>query len=251
MNVPIALKSASVPSVISAPAQSFSVVTLGLQLSDLETAQSLLPLELASAVDKRKIDFITGRICADRALVALDGRRSWGTVALGPDRIPLWPEGVVGSITHTEGFTSACVGLTTDYESIGVDAEKIMPLTQAEKIKETISSPSERDLIKSNGLALGEGLSLIFSAKESLFKCLHPLVKINFGFLDAELKSLDPARGFFSIQLLRELTKRFPVGTEFDGNFAWSGDLIVTGVAVHCKRKYTPRVFAVTRSPTS
>src|SRR5208282_5779110 len=66
---------------------------------------ALLPEEaayLGRSVPKRAQEFAAGRVCARRALAEL------GVVdfplRVGEDREPLWPEGTVGSITHTTGF---------------------------------------------------------------------------------------------------------------------------------------------------
>ena len=230
MIIPPGLNRILLPCVIPTPAQCFSVSYKGLQLEELVSFQNCLPKALDKAIDKRKIDFITGRLCVAQALSALDPKRVWPPVTMGLDRLPLWPEGIVGSITHTEGFTSACVALATDFDSVGIDAEKIMPLAQAEKIRKAISFESEIKLMQSDGFELAAALSLIFSAKESLFKCLYPLVQINFGFLDAELSSLDTGKEIFSIQLLRELSGKFGKGTTISGNFTMSESLVLTGV---------------------
>lgn len=74
----------------------------------------MLPSEealVARAVDKRRREFATGRDCARRALSQL----GWDEVPIlaGPKREPLWPAGIVGSITHCPGYCAAIVARST------------------------------------------------------------------------------------------------------------------------------------------
>ena len=41
----------------------------------------------------------------------------------GPKREPLWPDGVVGSITHCDGYRAVAVARADQLASIGIDAE--------------------------------------------------------------------------------------------------------------------------------
>ena len=38
---------------------------------------------------------------------------------------PIWPEGVIGSITHTESFIGAVVESSHKLRGVGIDTEKI------------------------------------------------------------------------------------------------------------------------------
>ena len=70
----------------------------------------LLPAEraaLGQVVDGRRRDFAAGRHCARRALARLVG--SPEPILSGPDREPVWPQGIVGSITHCDGYRAAAV----------------------------------------------------------------------------------------------------------------------------------------------
>ncbi|WP_405845207.1 4'-phosphopantetheinyl transferase [Streptomyces platensis] len=62
---------------------------------------------IALAVDKRRREFTTARSCAREAL----RRLGHPTVPIprGRSGAPLWPAGVVGSITHCQGYRSAAV----------------------------------------------------------------------------------------------------------------------------------------------
>ncbi len=81
---------------------------------------------IATAVPKRRNDFATARACARRAM----GRLGLEPVAVlhGKRGMPLWPEGIVGSLTHCEGYRAAALARAGDVLSLGIDAEPHAPL---------------------------------------------------------------------------------------------------------------------------
>lgn len=162
----------------------------------------LLPGEeeiVARAVEARRRQFATGRICARRALERLgippapilrDGRGA-----------PLWPPGVVGSITHCDGYQASAVARSADMATVGVDAEPNGPLPRG--VLARIGFGDE--------LAWVDELSaahpavcwdrLLFSAKESVYKAWYPLAGRWLDFDEASIE-VDPASGTFEARLL-------------------------------------------------
>jgi 4'-phosphopantetheinyl transferase EntD len=105
----------------------------------------LLPEEralVATAVKKRRHEFAAGRNCARRALAKL----GWPDfpVLSGPNREPLWPPGVLGSITHCHGYCAAVAAPLAELKGIlgiGIDAELNAQLPQG--VVELVCRPSE------------------------------------------------------------------------------------------------------------
>jgi len=126
---------------------------------------------LGVVVDKRLREFTTGRACARKSLLKLG--ISPCPIRIGPQREPIWPKGIAGSITHCTGYCAAAVARSVDLASIGIDAEENLPL--GEGVLELISTPRERAEIYLRG---GDRLHwdrLLFSAKESVFKAWYGL----------------------------------------------------------------------------
>ena len=84
---------------------------------------------IARAVPKRRREFATGRGCARAALNRLGEPPV--PILRGPQGAPLWPAGVVGSITHCDGYRAAAVARTSDIATVGLDAEPDKPLPRA------------------------------------------------------------------------------------------------------------------------
>lgn len=139
---------------------------------------------VARAVPKRRNDFATARACARRAM----GRLGLEPVAVlhGKRGMPLWPEGVVGSLTHCEGYRAAALARAGDVLSLGIDAEPHAPLPDG--VAEMVVLPSERERFAAGGEA-GQihWDRLLFSAKESVFKTWYPLTLTELDFEEADL----------------------------------------------------------------
>jgi 4'-phosphopantetheinyl transferase EntD len=149
------------------------------------------------------------------------------------DRAPLWPEGIVGSITHSRarnrGWCAAAVAHSGDVQSIGIDGELDEPLER--KLWPRILLPSERAFIETRAEAEhGYLAKLFFSAKEATYKCQYPLSREFLEFSDVELTT-DPASDTFSARLLRDALP-FREGHTFQGRHARRQGIIVTAVVL-------------------
>lgn len=185
------------------------------------TERELFPEERAlirAAGPKRRAEFTTARVCARRALAQLGIAAA--PILTGAQREPVWPQGVVGSLTHCAGFRAAAIGRTAEFVSIGIDAEPDEPLPEG--LLGHVSLPRERAQ-----LAREEGPHwdrLLFSAKESVYKAWFPLARRWLGFHDAAIR-LEPD-GTFDVDLLVP----GPV-SQFRGRWLAHDGLIVTAIA--------------------
>jgi enterobactin synthetase component D len=197
-------------------------------------ADIALPESLARAVPKRKAEFVAGRHCARLALArAAEGRGGVGEpLPIGPERAPVWPTGYVGSITHTRGYVAAAAARAEGVRSLGLDSERVMGAETAESVRSMVAVEGEIEGLAGAGLDPAPLLTLVFSAKESLYKCLHPLVGRFFGFHEARLCSFDAGAGRYVIELTKGLSAEFGPGARFGGRFALEGELVHTGMAL-------------------
>jgi 4'-phosphopantetheinyl transferase EntD len=151
------------------------------------------------AVEKRRREFVTARHCARQALARLGVTPQ--AIPIGKRGEPLWPEGIVGSITHCEGYRACALARSESLLTVGVDAEVDEPLPVG--LLADIALPAEREWLRR---LAGErpGTSwdrLIFSIKESVYKAWYPLARCWLGFEDAEV-TIDPERRSFRARLL-------------------------------------------------
>ncbi len=149
------------------------------------------------AVEKRVREFRAGRACARRALAQL-GVHDFALVA-GPDRDPIWPRGIVGSITHCAGFVGAAVAPAESIRGLGLDAEPAEALK--DELVPLVCTPAERDWLAQVGQ---DWAKVVFSAKEAVFKCLYPLTRAWLDFQDVSL-TIDTRAGQFRVDRGTEL----------------------------------------------
>lgn len=188
----------------------------------VETA--LFPAERAAlgrAVERRRREFVTGRACARQALVRLGVRA--GEIPAGPRGEPIWPAGVVGSITHCAGYRACAVASAADVRGLGIDAEPDLPLRP--DVLAEVAQPAELDSARGAGADPGR---LVFCAKEAVYKAWYPLTERWLDFGDAEV-AVDPGAATFRA----ELRVAAPDGlAAFDGRFAVAGGIVCAVVVV-------------------
>jgi len=189
---------------------------------------------LKGAGPKRKLDFLAGRYCALKALESLGLQDADShELGIGANRAPLWPKGWVGSITHTGGFASAAVARTDLVLNLGLDSERLMDAQTLADVVPLALHPCEKELWRKrlqSSLGFECFVTLLFSAKESIFKCLNPLVGEFFDFHDVEILQIDLEAQAFSAKLLRPLSPAFPEGRVIAGRFDISLPYIHTAV---------------------
>lgn len=180
------------------------------------------------AVDKRRREFATGRSCARTALTALGIDPA--PIMAGEGRAPQWPAGIVGSITHCDGYRAAAVARACDVPTVGLDAEPHAVLPSG--VLDAISLPGERERLRA--LAAAEpGICwdrLLFCAKEATYKAWFPLARRWLGFDEADVV-INPADRSFETRLLvpGPVVDGCPL-TGFSGRWLARDGLILTGI---------------------
>jgi 4'-phosphopantetheinyl transferase EntD len=122
---------------------------------------------LQASVPKRRRESGAARKVARKLLHELGipncyiGRASSGA--------PIWPAGIVGSLAHDSSIATAAVARRSDFVCLGIDVEPAEPLPA--ELMRLVATPYERRTINEHPL-YG---SLLFTAKEAVFKAVNPL----------------------------------------------------------------------------
>ena len=174
-------------------------------------------IEPVKGVAKRQTEYLAGRLCARTAIMQLTGAAH--TPGIAADRAPLWPAATLGAITHGSGWAGAVVGNSSQWRGLGLDIERIMPASRAQRLAAEILTPGELERLASLPTEQhAQRISLTFSLKESLFKALYPQVRRHFYFQDAELLSVS-AEHKVRLRLLIDLHADWPAGSHVEGQF--------------------------------
>ncbi|MFO0650627.1 MAG: 4'-phosphopantetheinyl transferase superfamily protein [Polyangiales bacterium] len=190
-----------------------------------------LPERLHGAVRKRHIEYLAGRWCAREAMKVRHGHHAHRHIETGEEREPLWPDGVVGSITHTQGFVSAAIADARVIRGLGVDSEETFTVDRARRLARHLAPRGELTALARSGLDEGALAAAVFSVKESVYKCLHPFVKSFFGFDAAEVIELS-REGAVRVRLTETLTREFREGYVLEGRVAITAGHVHTAIAL-------------------
>jgi 4'-phosphopantetheinyl transferase EntD len=145
-------------------------VLIGHRLITLGDEDALLPQEahaFVSSVVKVRRASGAARIVARQLLAQL----GYAPCALpkAPSGAPIWPAGVVGSLTHDSRVAIAAVGRCRDVAALGIDVEPAEPLPS--DLLDLVATPQERLKIADDPY---HG-RLLFAAKEAVYKAVYPL----------------------------------------------------------------------------
>jgi len=156
---------------------------------------------------KRFSDFLHGRYCAIAALGQL-GRRKVA-IGQGRDREPLWPSGIIGSISHGGNYAAAAVAESHRFSGIGSGIEDCLPLDR-NMVHLVCRSSEIADLTSVEEIA--ERGKLLFCIKEIIYKCIWPSVQCFIEFREVEVE-LNASGNEFSVvshkeQVPGEITHR-------------------------------------------
>jgi 4'-phosphopantetheinyl transferase EntD len=190
---------------------------------------------VARAVAKRRREFAAVRGCARRAMEKLGVPAQ--PVVSGERGAPQWPDGLVGSMTHCDGYCAAALVRAADLASLGIDAEPNGPLPEG--VGPTVFLPAETERLA----RLAEQRPavhwdrILFSAKESVYKAWYPLTRTWLDFSEADITLHPGADGAARGALRAELLVPGPLVGErrlqaFDGGWAVRDSVVTTAVVV-------------------
>jgi 4'-phosphopantetheinyl transferase EntD len=190
----------------------------------------LFPEEAAlvsRAVSKRKRELAAGRVLA-RALLAELGFEPRPLLSR-EDRTPIWPEGVVGSITHCSSACVVAVARSHELSALGIDIEEDTPL--GEHLVPMIATVRERRWLDGRSPDRGVFGKLVFSAKESTYKAQYAITGRMLDFPQVEL-DVDPALGTFAAEVVEREARALLGDRRLSGRFARGEGYLLTAVAL-------------------
>ncbi len=140
--------------------------------------------QIARAVDKRRREFAAGRQLAHAVLA--EAGIAIERLLPDADRVPCWPAGIVGSITHCESLCAVAVASGVDSAGLGLDVEPALPIDDA--LLPQILRDAERPRLDALPMALRPlGGRLVFSVKEAVYKAIYPRQRVFLDFHQVEI----------------------------------------------------------------
>jgi len=165
-----------------------------------------------------------GRRCALWALRALGIQPA--PIGRGAGGEPIWPIGIIGSISHTPGYVCALVA--RGLGAVGIDVERA----------DRQLSPRAWGWV-GGACTLHEGgvreQAAVFALKEAFFKLAYPSVRYRFGF-DAVHVAIHGASVGCSLRVERDLSSAFPRGLILHGNYIYFSAFVLAWVCAPPQR---------------
>lgn len=166
------------------------------------------PAAVARSVRGRQAGYFHGRACARRAMAQLGVPAN--EVGMGLRGEPLWPAGLVGSISHTSQLAGAMVQFAHRWRGVGIDLEPLDSGALLHESSDVFLSGTESALLTGANRELG--LVIAFSAKESFYKAVYPSVQRFFDFDVVEITGIDWARHTIRFHVRQCISHDFPAG---------------------------------------
>ncbi|MCF3179346.1 4'-phosphopantetheinyl transferase superfamily protein [Streptomyces polychromogenes] len=194
---------------------------------------TLLPEELealgTARHEGRRREFTTVRHCARRALADIGVPPV--PVLPGERGAPVWPHGVVGSMTHSAGYRAAAVALAGHVRAVGIDAEPHAALPG--RTLGAVTRPEEREPLAALAADFPQVHwdRLLFCAKEAVYKAWFPMTRRRLGFQDASV-TFDPAGGTFRAAVVEATGEQPPAPLVYEGRWAAAPHLLLAAVVV-------------------
>jgi 4'-phosphopantetheinyl transferase EntD len=161
-------------------------ILIGHRLISPGDEHALMPEEAqaftSSVVEVRRASG-AARIVARQLLAQLGHARC--ALPRSPSGAPIWPAGIIGSLTHDSRVALAAIGMGRDIRALGIDVEPAESLPA--ELLDLVATPQER-------LKIGDdayGGRLLFTAKEAVYKAVFPLDRTFLDHHDVEISLAD------------------------------------------------------------
>lgn len=208
----------------------FEYCEIPLSDKQYESVMAFLPASLEKASPGRINEFLAGRYCAVSAAKKLG--HTITELPIGENRSPVWPIGLIGSITHTKSLSVAAVASSrSEVKSLGIDIENFIPNQRWSKIERLVLNESENAHFKN----LSEDdhrllRTLIFSAKESLYKVINPLAKCYIEFKEAKCVAFSLEQETFTLELVSNNPQLAKFQGYYEGQFRQFSTGLLSGI---------------------
>ncbi|PMG78023.1 4'-phosphopantetheinyl transferase family protein [Vibrio lentus] len=197
------------------------------------------PESLEMATDKRLAEYLAGRYSALLSLNNHNERfNTPQSINISKHRYPIWPAGFIGSISHCNDQAVSITAKSNKLLSVGVDIELYLSAKMSEKVSWKIHNAEEMSILLSAGIDANIATTLLFSAKESIFKAVYPLVKFYFGFMAVRITQINILEQSMLFEPTQEFLKNRAISPYYKCYFDLQGDRVLTYILLWRRDNY-------------
>lgn len=189
------------------------------------------PPYMLKAQRSRWQEFYAGR-CLAQGILAQHFQQMQAVTSL-QQPLPMWPQGILGSISHSKAHLM--VAVTTHMQFLGIDLEHWVDVDFAQDSAPLILTESDLNLWQNSNmiqhLSFCQYVTLIFSIKESLYKAVYPQARQYIDFLDASVHHIDPETQRIQMTFCAEIQQRYALQRLYEGGWQMQDTYIQTWIA--------------------
>ena len=190
------------------------------------TIEIPLPDSLVQAVDTRINYFRAGRICSIEGIgVLLHGRNDIVCPNMNTKGAPIWPQGIIGSISHSGKFGMGIFAKSESFSGLGIDFEMVDRSQSVLELAEFICTEKEIQILN-KGYTSEEAVLILFSSKESIYKAINQNIDCDISFHDVTLVKINEKK--LKFRLSYSVIKHFTHISEIEVFFHKNSDFVLT-----------------------
>lgn len=194
--------------------------------ADFDILNIPLPDSLSNAVAKRKGEFLAGRYLANK-IIELMGLPD-AKVAIDKHKAPIWPAGIMGSISHSKSKALCVITKYHNDRFLGIDIEHWLSPSDAQCLASNIVVNDHEYKMMQPFVTFEQAITLIFSAKESLYKAIFKAFEHYVDFDAAKVTSFDFSARQLTLTLCQALSESMFNGREFNCEFSFDEQSVTT-----------------------
>ncbi|MEG3756172.1 4'-phosphopantetheinyl transferase family protein [Psychromonas arctica] len=184
------------------------------------------PSMLNKAVAKRKSEFLAGRYLAKIIMKHLQFQDK--NIGINEHKAPVWPQELLGSITHSRETAHCVITKLQSHKYIGIDVEHWLSTEDANSLMNNIVSDQNEYQILLPYINFEQAITLIFSAKESLYKAIFKEFEHYVDFHVAKVTKVNFNTRLLTLTLCQDLSKKMYSGREFICQFNFCKQSVTT-----------------------
>ncbi|RBW41712.1 hypothetical protein DS885_15975 [Psychromonas sp. B3M02] len=177
-----------------------------------------MPTALQNAVAKRKSEFLAGRYLAKIAMKELGYEGI--NIEIDQHKAPIWPLGLLGSISHSNNIARCVATKSQNIHFLGIDIEHWLSTADAHCLVDNIVVEADEYQMMLPHISFEQAVTLIFSAKESLYKAIFKEFGHYIDFHAAKVTKLDFTTKQLTLVLCQYLSDTMYMGRQFICQFS-------------------------------
>lgn len=184
-----------------------------------------IPDNLSRMTHRRQAECFFGRYCATQSLLSLGSKLT--EVGRTANGTPIWPHGTTGSLSHAYNNVISIATFKQNSNYIGIDIDINRPKVITPIINNIITQ-AEIDVIIKRKLPISLATTLVFSAKESLYKSLSSIGRRHFRLDLTQLVDINISANQLTLKLTEHVSPQHTIGKEFEILYQIEGNKLVT-----------------------